>query len=131
MVADLLLGEIARLSSAPPVEVELTPRKAVLIGNFSRNLETATGLVAQVAGLALHGLSLDEINRYINNVQAITTEDIQKFAGARLDAKSSNIIIVGDAKKFLPELQRNFQNVEVIPVGELDLNSALLRKQRV
>src|SRR5215212_5742230 len=84
-VAELLLGEISRLSSAPPADVELTPRKSVLIGNFARNLETAGGLVGQVASLALHGLSLDEINRYINNVQAIGTEDVQKFAGTRLD----------------------------------------------
>ena len=129
-VADLLLGEIARLSSSPPVEVELTPRKAVLIGNFSRNLETATGLVSQVAGLALYGLSFDEINRYINNVQAITTADVGKFAGTRLDAKTSNIIIVGNAKAFLPALQKKFPNVEVIPVAELDLNSGALRKKK-
>src|SRR5688572_10073761 len=88
VVADLLVGEIGRLASAPPVDVELTPRKAVLIGNFSRNLETATGLVNQVASLALYGMGLDEINRYINNVQAITTADVQKFAGTRLDAKT-------------------------------------------
>jgi zinc protease len=129
-VAELLLGEISRLSSSPPADVELTPRKAVLIGNFSRNLETVNGLVAQVAGLALHGLSLDEINRYINSVQAITTADVQKFAGTRLDAKTSNIIIVGNAKLFLPELQKKYPNVEVIPVAELDLNTALLRKKQ-
>ena len=130
VVADLLLGEISRLSSAPPAEVELTPRKAVLIGNFSRNLETATGLVSQVASLALHGMGLDEINRYINNVQAITPSDIQKFADTRLDAKTSNIIIVGNAKAFLAELQKKYPNVEVIPVGALDLNTALLRKKQ-
>jgi zinc protease len=129
-VADLLLGEINRLSSAPPADVELTPRKAVLIGNFSRNLETAGGLVGQVGSLALYGLGLDEINRYINNVQAVSTADIQKFAGTRLDAKTSNIIIVGNAKAFLPELQKTYQNVEVIPIGELDLNTASLRKKQ-
>lgn len=129
-VADLLLGEISRLSSAPPADLELTPRKAVLIGNFSRNLETASGLVGQVGSLALYGMGLDEINRYINNVQAITTADIQKFAGSRLDAKTSNIIIVGNAKAFLPELQKKYPNVEVIPVTDLDLNSALLKKKK-
>jgi zinc protease len=129
VVADLLMGEISRLSSAPPADVELTPRKAVLIGGFSRNLETAGGLVSQVASLALYGMGLDEINRYINNVQSITTADIQKFAGTRLDAKTSNIIIVGNAKAFLPELQKKYQNIEVIPVAELDLNSATLRKK--
>jgi zinc protease len=129
-VADLLLGEISRLSSAPPADLELTPRKAVLIGNFSRNLETAAGLVGQIGSLALYGMGLDEINRYINNVQAITTADIQKFAGTRLDAKTSNIIIVGNAKAFLPELQKKYPNVEVIPIGDLDLNTALLRKKQ-
>jgi len=129
-VADLLLGEIGRLSSSPPADVELTPRKAVLIGGFSRNLETVNGLVGQVGSLALYGLSLDEINRYINNVQSITAADIQKFAGTRLDAKTSNIIIVGNAKAFLPELQKKYPNVEVIPVTELDLNTALLRKKQ-
>ena len=129
-VADLLLGEISRLSSSPPVDVELTPRKAVLIGNFSRNLETANGLVGQVGSLALYGLGLDEINQYINNVQAVSTGDIQKFAGTRLDAKTSNIIIVGNARLFLPELQKKYQNVEVIPITELDLNTALLKKKQ-
>jgi len=129
-VAELLLEEINRLSSAPPADVELTPRKAVLIGNFSRNLETASGLVGQVASLALYGMGLDEINRYITNVQAIGTADIQKFAGARLDAKTANIIIVGNAKAFLPELQKKHANVEVIPIGDLDLNTALLRKKQ-
>src|SRR5918996_3155076 len=129
-VADLLLGEIERLSSAPPADLELTPRKAVLIGNFSRNLETAAGLVGQVGSLALYGMGLDEINRYINNVQSITTADIQKFAGARLDARTSNIIIVGNAKAFLPELQKKYPKVEVIPMAELDLNTALLRKKQ-
>jgi zinc protease len=129
-VADLLLGEINRLSTSPPAEPELVPRKAVLIGNFSRNLETANGLVGQVASLALHGLSLDEINRYIANVEAINSQDVQKFAGTRLDAKTSNIIIVGNAKAFLPELQKQHPNVEVIPITELDLNTRLLRKKQ-
>jgi zinc protease len=129
-VADLLIGEINRLSTSPPADTELTPRKAVLIGNFSRNLETVGGLVAQVSSLALYGLPLDEINHYIQNVQTINTADVQKFAGSRLDAKGANIIIVGNAKQFLPALTKSFPNVEVIPVGELDLNSASLKKKQ-
>lgn len=129
-VAELLLGEVSKLSSAPPADTELTPRKAVLIGNFSRSLETVDGVVSQLGLLALYGVGLDEINRYINSVQAIKSEDVQKFAGTRLDAKTSNIIIVGNAKLFLPELQKKYPNVEVIPMSELDLNTALLRKKQ-
>jgi zinc protease len=46
-----------------------------------------------------------------------------------LDAKTSNIIVVGDAKAFLPELKKKFENIEVIPIAELDLNTASLRKK--
>lgn len=127
-VAELLLGEVSRLATTPVPDAELTPRKAVLIGNFSRNLEQVNGLVAQVASLALQGLSLDEINHYINNVQSVGAADVQRFAGARLSAKDASIIVVGNAKEFLPALQKQFKDVEVIPVAELDLNSASLRK---
>ena len=127
-VAGLLINELTRLSSEPVAESELTPRKAVLIGGFGRNLETTDGLVFQVASLALYGLSLDEINNYIKNVQAVTAADVQKFAGTRLPVKDANIIIVGNAKDFLESLRKQFANVEVIPLKELDLNSAALRK---
>ncbi|MGI8732550.1 MAG: M16 family metallopeptidase [Pyrinomonadaceae bacterium] len=127
-VAALLIGELSRLSSDPVADAELTPRKAVLIGGFGRSLETIDGLVTQVASLALYGLSLDEINGYIRNVQSVTAADVQKFAGSRLTAKDANIIIVGNAKDFLEPLRKQFTNVEVIPLAELDLNSASLRK---
>lgn len=128
LVAQLLMSELTRLSSEPIADAELTPRKAVLTGNFGRNLETTEGLATQVANLALYGLSLDEINNYIRNVQAVSGTDVQKFAGSRIDAKGANVIIVGNGKAFLEELRKQFPNVEVIPAAELDLNSASLRK---
>ncbi|HEX6182655.1 MAG TPA: pitrilysin family protein [Pyrinomonadaceae bacterium] len=127
-VASLLVGELTRLSSEAVTEAELTPRKAVVIGGFGRSLETTEGLVGQVASLALYGLSLDEINRYIASVQAVTPAQIQKFAGSRLGAADANIIIVGDAKEFIEPLRKQFPNVEVIKREELDLNTGAIRK---
>ena len=127
-VASLLVGELTRLSSEAVSEAELMPRKAVVIGNFGRSLETTEGLVAQIASLALYGLSLDEINRYIASVQAVTPAQIQKFAGSRLGAADANIIIVGDAKDFIEPLRKQFPEVEVIKKDELDLDTGKLRK---
>lgn len=129
-VAELLLGEVSRLATGPVPDIELNPRKAVVIGNFARNLETNAGLVAQVASLAVYGISFDEINRYIGSVQNITASDVQRFAGTHLDAKATSIIVVGNAKEFLPELRQKYPQVEVIPMAELDLNTALLRKKQ-
>jgi len=130
LVADLLMKEVTRLSTEPVPDLEMVPRKAVVSGNFARNLETAAGLVSQVGSLALHGIQFEEINRYLGNVQSITAVDLQRFAAARLGAKETNIIIVGNAKEFLPELRKLYTQVEVIPVAELDLNTALLRKKQ-
>jgi zinc protease len=129
-VAELLMREIGRLSTEPVADVEMIPRKAVVVGTFARNLETAAGLVSQVGSLALYGIGFDEINRYIGNVQAINPRDLQRFATAHLGAKETNIVIVGNAKDFLPALRKQYAQVEVIPVAELDLNSALLKKKQ-
>ncbi|HLL75081.1 MAG TPA: pitrilysin family protein [Pyrinomonadaceae bacterium] len=127
-VANLLLGELSRLAAADVPEAELVPRKAVIIGGFARNLETVGGLVSTVAALAVHGLPFDTINNYINNVQSVTPADVRRFAGSRLASKETSVVIVGNAKEFLPELRKHFPQVEVIPVSELDLNTAALRR---
>jgi zinc protease len=130
-VADLLLNEVSRLASAPVPDIELNPRKAVVVGNFARNLETNAGLVAQVASLAVYGINLGEINQYIANVQGITSSDVRGFAGSHLDAKTTSVVIVGNAKDFLTELRQKYPQVEVIAMAELDLNTALLKKKQV
>ncbi|HKO58563.1 MAG TPA: pitrilysin family protein [Thermoanaerobaculia bacterium] len=127
-VAGIILDEIGRLGTTSVPESELTPRKAVLIGGFSRSLETSAGLVNAIADLALYGVSLEEIKRYIVGVQSVTAADVQKFAGAKLGAQPS-VIIVGDAKKFLEPLKARFKDVEVIPAAELDLSSPGLRRK--
>jgi zinc protease len=126
-VADLLLQEIERLSSAPPDTTELVPRKASLIGDFSRGLETVNGLLSRVSALALYGLSLDEINQYIERVEAVSGAEVKNFSTLKLNASSADIIIVGKATAFLPELKKKYGNVEVIPYEELNLNSKTLR----
>ena len=101
-----------------------------MVGNFARGLETNSGLVAQIASLAIYGINFDEINRYIGNVQSITASDVQGFAGSHLDAKTTSVVVVGNAKEFLTELRQKYPQVEVIPMAELDLNTALLRKKQ-
>jgi zinc protease len=127
-VADLLLGELSRLANGDLPDAELTPRKAVLIGGFARNLETVGGLVGQVATLALYGLGFDEINNYVNSVQSVTAADVKRFAASRLQSQGASVIVVGNAKLFLPALREKYPNVEVIPVAELNLNGGLLRQ---
>jgi zinc protease len=129
-VVGVMLGEMSRLSAADVPENELTPRKAVLIGNFARSLESTSGIVDRISGLALYGLPLAEINRYVSGVQAVTAADVRKFAGSSLGGKDVNIVVVGDSKKFIEPLRRQFSDVEVISLADLDLSSPTLRVRK-
>lgn len=130
-VAGLIVDEMNKLGTTAVADDELGPRKAVLIGSFGEALETNAGVVGRIGTLALYGLSLDDINHYISGVQKVSADDVQKFAAAHLGGNDASIVVVGDAKKFLPALQQRFKNVDVIPVDELDLSSSTLRKVKV
>src|SRR6185295_10311697 len=125
-VASLTLAEISKLATGELLDSELSTRKASLLGGFARGMETTNGVVNQFASLAMYGVSLDEINRYVANVQAIKSADVKSFAATRINVDSTSVVIVGNAKEFLPELQKQFPKVEVISVSDLDLNSASL-----
>ena len=128
-VANLLMLGMPGLYTAPPPEAELTTRKAYLIGEFSRSLETLAGLVNRIAGLAVFGLKLDEIDRFIDNVEAIKSDDVRRFAMLMMGPESTSIVIVGKAEAFVPDLKKRYSNVEVIPFEKLDLTSISLRKR--
>lgn len=128
-VAGIVAAEMKRLSTADVPESELTPRRAALIGDFAQSLETTSGIVNRISALALHGLPLTDINRYIGSVQGVTAEDVRKFAASNL-AGDMSVVVVGDANKFLEPLQKQFSNVEVIKASELDLGSAALRVKK-
>lgn len=129
-VAGIMVGEMSRLSASDVADAELTPRKAALIGDFAQSLETTSGIVGRVSTLALYGLPLADINRYISGVQSVKPEEVRAFAKSNLPGQGSTIVIAGDAKKFVEPLRKQFADVEVIPVADLDLSSPSLRVRK-
>jgi zinc protease len=127
-VAGIILDELAKLAKEPVTAEELAPRKAALIGDFGRNVETNGGLVSLIGAYALQGVKLDAINHYVEQVDAVAAEDVQRFAAKYLTPATINVVIVGDAKKFLDPLKKRFGTVEVIPLEKLDLNGKDLKK---
>jgi zinc protease len=126
-VAALTRAEISKLASGDLPDSELTTRKASLNGGFARGLETTGGLVGQVSSLAIYGVSFDQINQFVGSVEAVKAQDVKDFAAKHLNIDSTSVIVVGDARKFLPDLQKAFPQVEVIKASELDLNSPTLK----
>lgn len=128
--ARVLVDELAKLGEAPPTAEEFAARKSALSGDFARALETGGGLAGLVGELALYNRPLTELQTYLSHVQAVTPEQVETFAKNRLTASSANVVIVGNAAKFLPDLKTRFagETVTVIPFAKLDLNTASLVK---
>ena len=126
-VAELILAEIARLSESDATADELAPRKATLVGSFGRALETVDGLGGLVAGLALAGLPMSDLATYDDDVNGVTPGQIRAAAAEHLPATNASLVIVGDASVFIEALRAKYPNVEVIPLSELDIDSATLR----
>jgi zinc protease len=126
-VAELILAEIARLSATEATAAELAPRKATLIGSFGRSLETVDGLGGLIANLALYGLPLSDLATYADDVDAVTPAQIRAAAAEHLPASAASLVVVGDASVFLEALRAKYPNVEVIPLSDLNIDSATLR----
>jgi zinc protease len=126
-VANLLQAELNRMGDALAPPAELNARKAALIGEFGRSVETTAGIAGEISALALFGLPLDRLSTYVADVNAITAEQVRAFSDQHFDPARADVVVVGDAQIFWDQLRRQRRNAERIPVGELNLDTESLR----
>ncbi len=126
-VVELMLGEFRRLGASRVGADELAARKATLIGGYGRSLETTAGLAEQVGELAVYGVPLDEVGKYVARVQAVTPKQIEKYAGRHLDAGAGAVVVVGDAAQFAPAIRQAHPQATLLESTALDLDSPTLQ----
>jgi zinc protease len=124
----LIAAEMQRMGQAPVPPSELETRKAVLVGNFGRTVETTDGIAGLIGGYVVQALPLTELGRYTAEVQGVDPAAVQSAAAALLDPKAASIVVVGDAKQFLEPLRKAYPKVEVVPAASLDLDRTTLTK---
>lgn len=127
-VVTLTRAELTRLGAEPASDVELAARKSVLVGNFGRDLGTSEGLANILGNYAVYGVPLTEIQSYAAKVEAVTPEEVQAFAKAKLDPAQMSVIVAGDAKAMGADLAKAAPNATVIPADKLDLDAPSLQK---
>jgi zinc protease len=128
-VANLMQVELKRMKSEPVQGDELKSRQAVITGAYARQLETNGGFVGKISAMITNDLPLDTLNKFIPAINAVTSADVTAFAAKYFDTPLS-LIIIGKASDFIEPLRKDFRDVKVIPVPELDLNRADLTKAK-
>jgi len=125
----LIVEEIVRLQQKRVQQRELSDAQEYLTGSFPLTVETPSAIALQVLNAVFYGLDLNELQTYRERVNAITVEDIQRVAQLYLHPDKLSIVLVGDASVFAKDLAGvGFDQVERIPIGDLDLSSPDLKR---
>jgi zinc protease len=122
-VVSLVQQQFDALAAAPVPEAELAARKATLIGNFSRSVETTAGLAGAVKALVVAGLAPAELRRRIAALSAVSAEDVQRYAAAHLRPAGRRVVVAGEAARFEQALRAAAPGLRVIPAARLDVES--------
>jgi zinc protease len=128
-VVQVMMAEIRRMHDEPFTADVIGKRRTLLVGTFARQVETTNGLGNFLADLAVHGLPMSEYVRYMPSLQAVTPEQVAASVAAEIDPAQASLIIVGRASEFQEALRAQHPTIEVIPISELDLGSAALRRK--
>jgi zinc protease len=127
----LVVDEIVRLQRQRVQPRELTDAQEYLTGSFPLTIETPGAIALQVLNAVFYGLDLNDLQTYRERVNMITVDDIQRVAQQYLHPDRLTIVLVGDASVFAKQLAGvGFDQVERIPLAELDLSSPDLRRAR-
>lgn len=87
--------EIRRIMNEPVAAEELADSQAYRTGSLPMSLETNSGLVDIITDMELYELGLDYLQRYKDEINAITVERIQKAAQKYLSADDIVIAVSG------------------------------------
>ncbi|HEY6360974.1 MAG TPA: insulinase family protein, partial [Vicinamibacterales bacterium] len=130
-VLRLMVDEFSRLQRERPFERELSGAQAYLAGSFPLTIETPNDIATEVLNVLFYELPVDEIGTFPQRVQAVTPDDILRVARQYVRPDRLSIVLVGNASGFVSQLRQvGFNEFEIIPIEELDLMSASLRREQ-
>ena len=99
------LAELERMRDTPVEADELTAARDFLVGVFPLRFETAGAVVGALAGLAVHGLPLEELIDFRAHIEAVDVGAVAAAARTHLHVDRAAIVLVGDVDAFGPALE--------------------------
>lgn len=116
--------ELERMRDEPVRNEELKDAADFLTGVFPIRVETQGGLIGQIVAQRLYGLPDDYLETYVDNVRAVTVEDVGNAARRYVHPESIAIVIVGDAHEVIAQAEGFSGEVEIFDTQgkPLDVN---------
>ncbi len=86
---------LVRFVAEGPSAAELKAAKQNLVGGFPLNLDSNRKILDNVALIGFYGLPLDYLDRYAENVERVTAEDVKAAFARHVDPLRLRTVVVG------------------------------------
>ncbi len=108
-----IIKELVNISEANVTQEELQTAQNYITGNFPMQLETPTAVASKLLNLELYGVDKDFYNKYISEINSLTTDEIKITAKKYLHPDSLTISVAGNTAE-VSESMKQFGEIRVI-----------------
>ncbi|MFK5974327.1 MAG: pitrilysin family protein [Flavobacteriaceae bacterium] len=111
-----ILKEIDKIIKEPVTEEELTNAKAKYVGDFVMALENPQTIANYALNIETEELSKDFYKTYLERINAVTIEEVQKAAQKYFSSDNVRIVVTGKGSDVLENLEKIQLNGKTIPI---------------
>lgn len=101
-----IMMEINRIKSEPVSAEDLRNAKAKYVGDFVLALESPQTIARYALNIKLNDLPKDFYSTYLQKINAVTAEDVQRVANAYFKTENSRIVVVGKGSEVVENLEK-------------------------
>lgn len=99
---------------------ELARAKNYVALRFPGGFETTADISRRLEEVLVHGLPDDYFSRYVQNIQAVTADDVQRVARQYIDPNRLVVLVVGDVKLIEPRIRAlNLGTIRTMSIDEV------------
>lgn len=100
-----ILGEVDRVRREPPAAEELQSFQFFMAGILVMENSTAEGILETLRWMDLYGVDKSYLDTFIQNIYRVSPTDIRTMAQRYLTSANMTIVVVGDRKALLAQLE--------------------------
>ena len=101
-----ILSEINNMREGKITAEELNNAKAKYNGSFALGMEDPERTASYASNILINNLPKDYYRTFLQKINAVTVEDVQRVSKKYFEKNNSRIVIVGNGTKILPNLTR-------------------------
>ncbi len=115
-----ILKELDKIIKEPVTDDELKDAKAKYVGNFVLALERPETIARYALNIETEDLPKDYYKTYLERINAITKEDVQKAAQKYMTIDKARVVVTGKGSEVIENLEKITFNDKRVPVKYYD-----------